>query len=170
MHAWAWCMRYGDPASEHTWGPYEPTCVGDPVSEQAWGPGMSVRAWAQYMHVWRPHKQARAGTLRANTCGTLQANVCGTLRANAHGTLRANVCGDLVHACVRGSIGHEHGCAGIQWARAWACMVDPAGTNMGVRGSSGHNIVIIPHASKHSVREKKGSLTLQGLCRARAWE
>ena len=72
---------------------------------------------------------------------------------------------------VRGSIGHEHGCAGgIQQVQAWACVVDPAGTNTGMWGSSRHDVVIIPCASKHSVKEKKGSLTLQGLCRVRAWE
>ena len=141
MGMWRAGMRYsvrerGDAACRH----------GDPASERGTG-------------TLRASRQACVGTLRASRDPVRACvhgpGVCVHVCVHGPGVCMHGdpsgtdwVCEDPVgmHTGMRGSSGHAHRHARIQWACTWVCG-DPVGTHTGVQGSGKHDSIVLPCAS-----------------------
>ena len=136
----AWALRvsgHGDPDPVHV-------CM---ETKRAWGPGASVRAWA-------PRVSRRGDPVRASVHGPCERAGVGTqceqacmglVRACMHGSSACmHACTGPVHACVRACIPCKCVRACVRTLQVRTC-VDPAGTDMGVRGSGKGDVIVIPH-------------------------
>ena len=144
VHAWPG-------ASVHDW---PSACLrGDPASERAWGPGASVRDG--------PHERAGVGTQCKHACMGPASEWAWGPGASKRAWAR---CMRVWARCVRACAPCEGVRAWIQQARTRACG-NPAGTDMGVRGSGKDDDIVIPRAKKHSackkITRKRNSLTYE---------